>query len=143
MFHPIRLLEFMKREAPTYGHIAFEVLSTLDLKLLKKWIEGTRYYYGTLKFCLFNQNFELSVEESGHIVRFPICGPEDIPNKIYDKNFWVDSIGIHFYTATREKGSTIQNPCFWDAQKAIIYTLFGQGDSTGVDTKERFSLCIS
>lgn len=48
MFHCIGLLEFMQREAPTYERITLEFLSTLYFKLLKKWVDGVMYYYGTL-----------------------------------------------------------------------------------------------
>lgn len=103
--------------------------------MLKKWIDGTRYYYGTLIFCLFNQNFELSVEDLGHILIFPIYGPEDVPNEFLIKNFWGEITGSHFYTASRAKASIIKNPCFGYAKKALAYTLFGQEDSTNVATQ--------
>lgn len=60
MFHSIRLLDFMHRETPAYEHITLKFFSTLEFKLLKKWIDGMRYYYGTL---MFNANYELSMED--------------------------------------------------------------------------------
>lgn len=63
IFHLIGLLEFMQKEAPIFECITLEFLSTLDSKLQRKYIDGTRYYYGTLKFWLFNQDHELNVEE--------------------------------------------------------------------------------
>lgn len=71
-----------------------------------------RYYYGTLKFRVFNQNHELSVEELRHILRFPIYGPGDVPNSFNVKNIWNDIVCDHFYTTDGEKASTIQNPYF-------------------------------
>lgn len=56
MFDSIGFLDFMQREAPNYERITLEFLSTLDFKLQNKCINGTRYYYGTLKFRIFNQN---------------------------------------------------------------------------------------
>lgn len=65
MFHVIGLLEFMHFEAPTFERITLEFLSTLDFQLQRKWLGNVRYYFGTLKFCLFNENHELVVEELG------------------------------------------------------------------------------
>lgn len=53
MFHSNGLLEFMQNEAPTFERITLEFLSTFDFKLKRKYINGTRYYYGTIKFRLF------------------------------------------------------------------------------------------
>lgn len=144
MFHSIGLLEFMQREETTDERINLEFLSILDFKLQNKWINGMRYYYGTLIFCLFNQNHNLSVEELGNILRFPIYGPRDVPSEFNVKNFWVDITGGHFYTVVGEKASTIQNHFFLYAQKVLAYTLFGWGDSTDVSIQREifFLYCM-
>lgn len=120
MFPSIGLLEFMQREAPTYECITLEFLRTLDLKLLKKGIDDSRYYYANLRFRLFNQNHELSVEDLGHILRFPFYGAEDVPSEFHIKKFLANIIGNRFYTAIGEKAPTIQNPCFCYAQMALV-----------------------
>lgn len=63
---------------------------------------------------------------------FSIYGPRDIPNNFPIKNFWVEITGDRFYTTVGAKASTIQNLCFWYAQNALAYILFGQGDSNDV-----------
>lgn len=63
MFHSIGLLEFMHMEAPTYKHATLEFFSTLDFHFHRKWVGDVRYFYGTLKFNLFNQNHKFSVED--------------------------------------------------------------------------------
>lgn len=62
MFHVLGMLEFMSLEAPTYERITLEFLSTLKFQLEKRWIDTTKYYFGTLRFRLFNNDHELSVE---------------------------------------------------------------------------------
>lgn len=63
MFHVLEKLEFMSLKAPTYEHITLEFLSTLEFQLVKRWINTTRYYFGTLRFRIFNNYHEVSVEE--------------------------------------------------------------------------------
>lgn len=48
MFHVLGMLEFMSLEAPTYERITLEFLSTLEFQLEKRWVNTTRYYFGTL-----------------------------------------------------------------------------------------------
>lgn len=125
----------MQKEAPTFERIIHEFLSTLYFKLQRKYVDWTRYYYGTLKFRLFNQNQELNVEELGNILQLHIYGSGDVPKEFDAKNFWCSISDDRFYTATGDKASTIQKPCFWYAQKALAYTLFRQCDNTGVPTQ--------
>ena len=87
MFHAIRLLEFMYLEEQTYERITLECLSTLDFHLQKKWLCDVRYYFGTLKFRIFNQNHELFVEDLGSILQLPIYGPKDVPDVFPVKQF--------------------------------------------------------
>ena len=68
MFHVLGMLEFMSLEVPTYERITLEFLSTLEFQLEKRWIDTTRYYLGTLRFRLFNNYHELSVEELAGIL---------------------------------------------------------------------------
>lgn len=130
----------MQREASTFERITLKFLITLDFKLQKKWINETRYYYDTLKLWLFNQTHELSVEEIGHILQFPIYEPGDVPNDFDAKKFWYSISGGRSYTSVGAKASTIQNPCFQYAQKAFVFTLSRQDDSTGVATQRGFFL---
>lgn len=132
MLHVIGLLEFMYIEAPTYECITLEFLSTLDFHLQKKWLSDERYYFGTLKFRLFNQYREFPVEDLGSILRLPIYGPEDVPDEFPMKQFWTDITGNSSYGSTTAKPSGIQNPYFRYAQKGFAYTLFGRDNSTGV-----------
>lgn len=74
-FNNIGFLHFMQRDVPTNERITLEFLSTLTFKLEKTWVEGVIYYYGTLKFWLFNQDIMLSVEDLGEILRLPVFGP--------------------------------------------------------------------
>lgn len=68
MFNVLGLLEFISLEAPTYERITLEFLSMLEFQLEKRWIDTTRYYFGTLPFRLFNNYHELSVEELARIL---------------------------------------------------------------------------
>lgn len=65
----------MSLEVPTYERITLEFLSTLEFQLEKRWINTTRYYYGNIRFRLFNNNHELSVEELTGILRLLLYGP--------------------------------------------------------------------
>lgn len=115
MFYSIGLLDFMQTRALTNECITLEFVSNLNFKLQKKWIDGSRYYYGTLKFCLFNQNQELSEEKFGHILQFPIYGLGDIP-KYYDvRSFWHAISGGRFYIVDHSKPMLLVRPkgaCF-------------------------------
>jgi hypothetical protein len=68
MFHVLGMLEFMSLGAPTYARNTLEFLSTLEFQLEKRWIDTTRYYFGTLRFRLFHNYHELSVEELAAIL---------------------------------------------------------------------------
>lgn len=142
MFHMIGLLEFMHFEAPTFERITLEFLSTLDFQLQRKWLGNARYYFGTLKFRLFNENHELSLEELGNILKLPIYGPKDVPDEFPVKHFWYEITSSPRYGYATSKASMIQNPCFWYAPKGLAYTLFGQGDSTGVATQRELFFCM-
>lgn len=68
MFYVLGMLEFMSLEAPTYERITLKFLSTLEFQLEKRWINTTRYYFGTLQFLLFNNHHKLYVEELAGIL---------------------------------------------------------------------------
>lgn len=78
----------MKKEVPTFERITLDFISTLYFKLKNKYINGIKYYYGTLKLYLFNQNQKISVEELRHILQFPIYGSGDVPKEFDAKSFW-------------------------------------------------------
>lgn len=59
--------------------------STLEFHLEKRWINMTRYYYGTLRFRLFNNYHELFVEELADILRLPLYGPGAVPKGLIHK----------------------------------------------------------
>ncbi|KAI5425584.1 hypothetical protein KIW84_031409 [Lathyrus oleraceus] len=98
----------------------------------KKWLSDVRYYFGTLKFRVFNQYHEFSIEDLGSILRLPIYWAKDVPDEFPVKQFWSDITGNPSYDSTISKPSGIQNPYFRYAQKGFSYTLFGKGNSTGV-----------
>lgn len=79
MFHVIGLLEFMHFEASTFERITLEFLSTLDFQLQRKWLGNLRYYFGTLKFRLFNEHHELTIDELRNILKLPIYRPGVTP----------------------------------------------------------------
>ncbi|XP_058724967.1 uncharacterized protein LOC131596352 [Vicia villosa] len=81
LFHTVGMLEFMYMEAPSYERLSLEYLSTIEFKLEKKWNGSIKYYFGTLKFRLFNKAHELIVEELGGVLSFPIYGPGAIPDE--------------------------------------------------------------
>lgn len=135
MFHVIGLLEFMNFKASTFERITLEFLSTLDFQLQRKWLGNMRYYFGTLKFVIFNENHELTVEELGNILKLPIYGPNDVPNDFPVKHFWSQIIGSPRQGSATANASMIQKPCFRYAQKGLAHTLFGRGDSTGIATQ--------
>ena len=112
MFHVLGMLEFMSLEAPTYERITLEFLSTLEFQLEKRWIDTTRYYFGTLRFCMINNYHELSVEELAGILRLPLYGPGAVPDGFSPKDFWIAITGRTDYTSKGAKASGIQNPCF-------------------------------
>lgn len=112
MFQVLGMLEFMSLEAPTYARITLEFFSTLEFQLEKRWINMKRYYYGTLRFFLFNNYHELSVEELAGILRLPLYGPGAIPNGFSPKDLWTSITGITDYTSKGAKSSDVQNPCF-------------------------------
>lgn len=47
MFHVLGMLEFKSLDVSTYECLTLEFLSTLEFQLEKRWINTTRYYYGT------------------------------------------------------------------------------------------------
>lgn len=131
MFHAIGLLEFTYFEVPTFERITRDFLSTLDFQLQRRWLRNVRYYFGTLKFLLFNENHELTIEELGNILKLPIYRPDDVPDDFLVKHFWYEITGSLEYDFATAKASMIQNSCFRYAQKGLAYTLFGGGDSSG------------
>lgn len=106
MFHALGMLEFMSLEAPTYECI------TLEFQLEKRWINTTRYYFGTLYFRLFNSYHELFVEELAGILRLPLYGPSAVPDGFSSKDLWIAITGRIDYTSKGTKASGIQNLCF-------------------------------
>lgn len=143
MFHVLGRLELMSLEAPTYERITLELLSTLEFQLEKRWINTTSYYYGTLRFRIFNDYHELYVEELSSIIRLPLYGPGAVPEGFAPQDFRTAITGRTDYTSKGAKASYIQNPCFHYAQKGMTYTLFGWGGSTGVTTQLEFFFLYS
>lgn len=143
MFRVLWMLEFMSLEALTYECITLEFLSTLEFKLKKRWIYTAMYYFGTLRFRLFNNYHELSVEELAGILWLPLYGPGAVPDGFSPKDFWISITGRTDYTSKGAKASGIQNPCFRYAQKGLAYTLFGRGDITGVATQRELFFMYS
>lgn len=135
MFHVLGMLVFKSLEAPTYERITLEFLSTLEFQLKKRWVNTTRYYFGTLRFCLFNNYHELSVKELVSILRLPLNRPGGVPDGFSPKDFWIAITRRMDYSIKGAKASGIQNLCFRYAQKGLAYTLFGRGDNTGVTTQ--------
>lgn len=103
----------------------------------------TRYYFGTLRFRLFNNYHELSVEELVGILWLPLYGPGVVPDGFSPKDLWITITVRADYTSKGAKAYGIQNPCFRYAQKGLAYTLFGQGDSTGVATQRELFFMYS
>ena len=90
---------------------------------------------------IFNTDLELTVEELGRTLKLPIVGPGAVPDTFVPAEFWTAITSNNKYVSKGEKASGIHNPCFRYAQKALTYTIFGHGDSTGVATqKELFFL---
>lgn len=94
-----------------------------------------RYYFGTFKYLLFNENHELIIEELGNILKLPIHGPRDVPNDFPVRHFLSKITGSPQYGSATAKASMIQNPCFRYAKKGLTYTLLGQGGNVGVATQ--------
>src|SRR3954467_13585408 len=141
LFHSVGMLEFMYMEASSYDRLTLEFLSTIEFKLERKWNGSIKYFFGTLKFHMFNQAHELTVEELGGVLDLPIYGPGAVPDEFPGQQFWGDIIGLEAYVAASAKSSWIQNPCIRYAQKSLAYTVFGRGDSHGVATmRELFFL---
>lgn len=84
---------------------------------------------------MFDEDHELSVEELGGILTLPVSGPGAPPDPFSAIDFWRAITGKSGYNPSSGKASGIHNPCFRYAQKGLAYTLFGQGDSTGVAAK--------
>lgn len=91
-----------------------------------------RYYYGTLKFRMFDQDIMLSVKDLGETLRLPVFGPGEVPHGFDFVNFWASISGHHDYTTSKSKASKILNPIFRYIQKALTDTMFGRGNSTSV-----------
>jgi len=111
MFHVLGMLEFMSLEAPTYERITLEFPSTLEFQLEKRWVNTTRYYFGTLRFRLFNNYYELFVKELAAILRLPLNRPGAVPDGFSPKDFWIAITGRMDYSSKGAKASGIQNPC--------------------------------
>lgn len=65
MFNSLGLLEFMHHKAPTYERITLEFLSTVTFKLDKRWRGSTYEIFGNMTFHLYNDDYEMTVEELG------------------------------------------------------------------------------
>ncbi|KAI5387188.1 hypothetical protein KIW84_073364 [Lathyrus oleraceus] len=143
MFHTLGMLEFMQLEAITFARITLEFLSTIEFKLKNRWNGTKKEYYGTLQFRLFNTDMDLSVDKSGSILKLPIVGPGTVPDTFVQAEFWTAMTGNTKYVSKGEKSSGIHNPCFRYAQKALAYTMFGCGDSTGVATQRELFFLYS
>jgi hypothetical protein len=120
-----------------------EFLSTIDFKLKNRWNRTEKEYYGTLHFRLFNTDMELTVEELGRILKLPIVGPGAVPDTFVPTEFWTAITSNNKYVSKGAKASGIHNPCFRYAQKALAYTIFGRGDSTGVATQRELFFLYS
>ncbi|XP_050880058.1 uncharacterized protein LOC127083763 [Lathyrus oleraceus] len=59
----------------------------------RKWVGDVRYFYGTLKFRLFNQKHDLYVEYMRSILLLPIFGPVDVPDDSLVAQFWAEITG--------------------------------------------------
>lgn len=112
MFHVLEMLEFMSLEASTYERITLEFLRMLELKLEKRWIDPTKYYFGTLRFRLFNNYHELFVEELAGILWLPLYIPGAVSDGFSQKDLWIAIMGRTDYTSKGAKSPDIQNPCF-------------------------------
>ncbi|XP_050885076.1 uncharacterized protein LOC127088200 [Lathyrus oleraceus] len=143
MFHTLDMLEFMQLEVPTFARITLEFLSTIEFKLKNRWNGTEKEYYGTFHFRLFNTDLELCVDELGIILKLPIVGPGTVPDTLVPTKFWTAITGNAKYVSIGEKASGIHNPCFRYAQKALAYTMFGRGDSTGVATQRELFFLYS
>jgi len=99
MFHVLGMLEFMSLETPTYERITLEFLGTLEFQLEMRWVNTTRYYFGTLRFRLFNNYHELSVEELAAILRLPLNEPGAVPDGFSPKDFWIAITGRTDYSS--------------------------------------------
>lgn len=93
MFKVLGMLEFMCLETTTYERITLEFLSTIEFQLEKRWIDTTRYYYGTLKFHHFNTDHELFVKELAGILRLLLYGPGAVPEGFVSHDFLTTIIG--------------------------------------------------
>lgn len=89
MFHVIWLLKFMHFEASIFERITLVFMSTLDFQLQRKWLRNVRYYFGTLKFCLFNENHELTLKSSKTSLSCPSTGPT-----MSQMTFWWNIFGL-------------------------------------------------
>ena len=140
LLNNLRILEFMHHDAPTYERITLEFLSTLSFKLEKEWNGSAMDYFGTLNFRMYNEDHSMSVIQLGQCLRLPLVGPGATPSEFNPVAFWTAITGLPQYNPTSAKASWIQNPCFRYVQKALAYTLFGRGDSTGVAAKRELYL---
>lgn len=143
MFHILGMLEFMSLEAPTYKRITLKYFSTLEFQLEKRWIDTTTYYFGSLRFRLFNNYHELSMEKLAGILRLPLYGPGAVLDGLSPKDLWIAITWRTNYTSKGDKASDIQNPHFRYAHKGLAYTLFGRGDSMGVATQRELFFMYS
>ncbi|XP_058741312.1 uncharacterized protein LOC131613680 [Vicia villosa] len=132
MFHALGLLRLMQFEAPTFERLTYEFLSTLEFEMKLRTNRLEPEHYGTLKFRMFDIDHELSLEEFGQALRVPSSGAGRAPNSFNPETFWIAITGRESYCPKGTKATSIQNPCFRYAQKALAYTLFGRGDSPGV-----------
>ena len=67
-------------EYNTYERITLDFSSTLVVNLLKTWDASVRGTTGTLKFLLFNEKYEMSMEALGKNHHLPTKEHGDIPN---------------------------------------------------------------
>lgn len=60
--------------------ITLEFLSTVEFKLKHRWTGSHNEYYGTMTFCLFNNEHTLMVEQLGTLLRLQIFGLVTVPD---------------------------------------------------------------
>jgi hypothetical protein len=83
------------------------------------------------------------VDELGSILKLPIVGPGTVPDTFVPAEFCTAITCNAKYVSKAAKASGIYNPCFRYAQKALAYTMFGHGDSTGVATQRELFFLYS
>lgn len=67
MLHTVELLRFIQFEDPTFVQITYEFFSTLDFTLKIGANRLKPEFYATLKFCMFDIDHKLSLDEFGRL----------------------------------------------------------------------------